>query len=138
MTTMRPLFEGTFYFAGFHGSKAHCWLRIFDGDPDRPTVVIATELRTNTGTSITNAAETLAAAVCRRHRIDPDSLLWVEHYGPSPALRLPERYSLVSFDRNGRERPEGLGQPRWSPTSKERVEALVGSKLGGVPNGPVE
>jgi hypothetical protein len=92
-------------------------------DPDRPTVVIATEAPDDAGTSITHAAETLAAGVCRRHGIAPGTLLWVERY---PADRTgPERLSLVEFVPGPRARPGGLGRPGWSPISRARVEALI-------------
>jgi hypothetical protein len=85
---MRQTFDGIHHYAGYHGSRAHCRLRIY-ADPDRPTVVIATEAPDNAGTSITHAAETLAAGVCLHYGIAPDTLLWVERY---PADRTgPER-----------------------------------------------
>lgn len=43
-------------------------------------MVIATELSDNPGVSVTNFAEGLATLVCRRFSIDPEKLIWIEHY----------------------------------------------------------
>ena len=129
---MTPAFEGTYHYTGYHGSRAHCWLRVFK-DPDRPAVVIATEAADNLGTSITHAAETLAADVCRRHEIDPGSLLWVEHYEANRVR--PEKFSLVEFRDDVGCRPGGLGRPAWSPTTRDRVEALIGCIVTPTPTG---
>jgi hypothetical protein len=123
---MRQTFDGIHHYAGYHGSRAHCRLRIY-ADPGRPTVVIATEAPTNTGTSITHAAEMLAADVCGRFGIDPDGLLWVERYHAGGGL--PERFSRVEFKPHRHARPGGLGSPAWSPISRARVEALIGRTL---------
>jgi hypothetical protein len=111
-----------FSFAGYHCRPAHCHLRVYV-HPDRPTVVIASELASNPGTSITNRAEHLATLVCHTARIDPDTMVWIEHY---PTDWRPERFSLVEFarDRGGR-----LAHPRWTHVSKARVEAMIGRSL---------
>src|SRR6185503_8773416 len=58
---------------------ARCRLRFFEA-PTGDVVVVATELPDNPGMSITNAAEELAGTVCRDYGIDPERLVWVEHY----------------------------------------------------------
>jgi hypothetical protein len=87
-------------FRGFHGCDAWCALEILKGK-DGKTVVIATEVKDNPGTSITNAAEHLAYWVCVEFSIDPSKLVWIEHYGyPAPGdwKRHPRTYDLVTFD----------------------------------------
>lgn len=127
---MRLLTDIRYDYPGYHGSQAHCRLRIYGGDPDRPTVVLATEAEDNAGTSITNAAETLATRVCRDFRLDPDTILWVEHYrdrafiGGRPQFK--ERYDLVSFDRA----PDGsFRHPEWRSLTKPVVEGFTGQAL---------
>lgn len=112
-----PQITDTLYnFVGNWKSQAHCHLRIYGGDPDRPTVVIVTELESNPGTSITNAAEILAAQVVRDHDLDSDTLIWVEHYPDRAFVRgrpgLEERFDLVTFQRA---RPDHFQKPEWQP-----------------------
>ena len=59
-----------FEFVGFHGCRSFCALEILRLADERHAV-IATELRDNPGTSITNAFELVATAVCRQFNIDP-------------------------------------------------------------------
>lgn len=125
MTTTAAPIDREFSYPGFHGRPARCRIRVYRRGPDRPTVVIATELADNPGTSVTNRAETVAAMVCREFGIDPGTLLWVEHYGPW--RHLGESFSLVEFQA-GRE-PGELCRPCWHPTTKAAVERLIGSPL---------
>lgn len=68
------------HFRGLHGSPSHCRLRIYEGSgscepsdrneaeggrSDSPPVAVVTECPDNPGTSVTNFAEGLAAAVWR-------------------------------------------------------------------------
>src|SRR5881392_1844171 len=87
-------------FCGFHGCDAWCALEILKGK-DGKTVVIATEVKDNAGTSITNAAEHLAYWVCIEFSIHPSKLVWIEHYGypaPDDWKCHPRTYDRVSFD----------------------------------------
>ena len=49
-------------------------------DQDAP-MVVCSELPTNEGSSITYAAEQLAAEVIRYHRL-PAPMVWIEHHPP--------------------------------------------------------
>jgi hypothetical protein len=80
--------EPTFFrfdYAGLHGRPAACGLEILPL-AHGGTAVICTELSDNPGTSVTNFAEELASIVCRGWRIEPEKLVWIEHYpaGPCP------------------------------------------------------
>ena len=68
---------------GLHGRPARCGLEIIEL-PDGRTVVIATELSDNPGVSVTNFAEELATLVCNGFSIDPNTLVWIEHYPADP------------------------------------------------------
>jgi len=85
-----------FLFAGFWNCASACALELLPR-PDGRVVVIATELADNPGTSITNAAEILATEVCRRFRIPPERLVWIEHYAYSPESAIPRTFDLVTF-----------------------------------------
>jgi hypothetical protein len=112
-------------FRGFHGCDAWCALEILKVKDGR-TVVIATEVENNPGTSVTNAAEQLACQVCVEFSIDPSQLVWIEHYGyPAPGEldRHPRTY-LVSFSILPAGRGAVFGQPQWRPMRNEDWLAL--------------
>ena len=99
-----------FEYQGFNGCECFCHLEILSLEDGR-TVVIATELEGNPGTSITNSAEHLASMVCDRFEIHPQKLVWIEHYGyPGGSAGLRERtFDLVTFSRR---KAESI---HWSP-----------------------
>jgi hypothetical protein len=79
-------------------------------------VVICSELPTNEGTSITHAAEQLAAEVIRYHRLAAP-LAWIEHHPPLSTDGNTETFDLVTFSSYGiregtvprRDAPDGWG-----------------------------
>lgn len=85
-------------FTGFHLCLCWCQLEILKLKDGR-TAVIATELKDNPGTSITNAMEILAATVCLDFGIDVYKLVWIEHYGyPCPVCPTePRGFDRVEF-----------------------------------------
>ncbi len=100
-----------FEYRGFRGCQSFCDLEIIPVKDGR-TVAIAIEREDNRGTSVTNVAEHLASYVCDRFRIDPEKLVWIEHYGyPDPVNpKRPREYDIVTFERR---EPERI---RWSDT----------------------
>ncbi len=56
---------------------SHCHLHILRNDQE--TLVIATEVSTNPGTSITNATEIIATDVVKRWQLDPRKTRFIEH-----------------------------------------------------------
>jgi hypothetical protein len=93
--TERLLIE-RFEYEGFHGYPSACTLELIPLDDGR-TFVIATETEENHGTSVTNIAEHLATFVCRTFGIEPEKLVWVEHYGYA-STAFPERtFDIVTF-----------------------------------------
>lgn len=130
----RMLFDH-FRFSGFHGCQCICSLEILTLADGR-TAVIATELEDNPGTSITNVAENLASEVCDRFGIDPQQLIWIEHYGYAGACEgTKERtFDRVTFSRRdvdgvqwtralGQHKPDGwpgyFQDPNWRPMKDE-------------------
>ena len=126
-----------FSYLGFHGSRAKCHLRLC---PE--SLVIASELPDNPGTSVTNMAEHLATMVCVRFGIDPAALRWVERYPAFSPKKRPE-LDRVSFTlHRGRERlppavrailwrnecePEfWFSHPQWTPRADLPEELLTG------------
>lgn len=129
-----------FEYRGFHGCRSWCRLEVLPLRDGR-VAVIATEVEDNPGTSVTNVAEHLASFVCDTFKIDPDKLVWVEHYayGSAANPRRAEEYDLVTFVRLGPQRvlwspcvtlgqPDGrpghFDDPQWRPMSDEDWCAL--------------
>jgi len=52
----------TYKFGGFGGYPSRCHIRVLD-EPDKPLVVICSQLANDPGTSVTNAAEIIAQSV---------------------------------------------------------------------------
>ncbi len=77
-------------YTGNWGRDGVCRIRIFAA-PDEVPVVVATELEDNTGPSITNFCEYIAAEVIARHfpeRFEAEiPLIWVEEYPRTPEQR---------------------------------------------------
>lgn len=124
-----------FQYRGFHGCRCVCSLEILSLGDGR-TAVIATELQDNPGTAITNVAEHLASEVCDRFGIEPEKLVWIEHYGYASSVTVGRErtYDRVSFRVRKadafqgsaavlRSKPDGwpgyFEEPQWRPMKDE-------------------
>jgi hypothetical protein len=104
-------------------------------EQDAP-VVICSELPNNRGTSVTNAAEQLAAEVIRSHRL-PTPLVWIEHWSKESTSGGEESFELVVFSiYKVEERAPYLGEKKswvgdatWKTLDRTAVELLVGGKV---------
>ena len=105
-----------FNFAGLWNCASACALEMLP-QPDGRVVVIASELRDNPGTSVTNGAELLATQVCQRFCIAPERLVWIEHYGYACDYSIPRDYDLVTF------------QPPTQPLGPRAASAALGSRM---------
>ena len=115
-----------------------CRIRIClpEEEQDSP-VVICSELPNNGGTSVTYAAEQLAAEVIRSHRL-PTALVWIEHWPEESTDGGEGTFELgifSSYEVAGRAPYLGktrltIGEPTWKALERETVEALVGQHVG--------
>jgi hypothetical protein len=113
-----------------------CRVRIFlpEEEQDAP-VVICSELPNNGGTSVTHAAEQLAAEVIRSHEL-PTPVVWIEHR-PKESTDGEETFELVVFSSyEVQEKAPYLGETRawiggatWKRLDRATVEMLVGEKV---------
>src|SRR2546427_9791448 len=115
-----PLRYDRLYLArGSHGCPSYCWLRIYT-TPGQ-TMVLATEVDDNPGTSITNMAEHLATEVTRTFGLSLDALVWIEHYPARRVVggrpRLAASFDLVTFTCT----PQGLRAPQWRRITQVEV-----------------
>jgi hypothetical protein len=115
-----------------------CRIRIYlpEEEQDAP-VVICSELPNNGGTSVTYAAEQLAAEVIRSHSL-PTPLVWVEHW-PKEGTdgEEEEAFELIvfsSYELTQRapylgETRAWIGEATWKTLDRTAVELLVGGKV---------
>ena len=95
-----------------------------------------TELFTNEGSSITYAAEQLAAEVIRYHRLSAP-VVWIEHHPPTATGGFTEIFDLVAFSSYGvtergpypGETRLTLGEATWKRITRGMVEVLVGEEV---------
>jgi hypothetical protein len=115
------------------GRRARCRIRIHLPDDVRDApVVICSELPNNGGTSITYAAEQLAAEVIHSHWL-PTPLVWIEHWPKESTDGGEETFELVVFSSyEVTERAPYLGEtrltigePTWKALDRKTVEALL-------------
>ena len=120
-------YDALYLYRGFHACLSYCWLRIYTAPGQ--SVVLATEMPDNPGTSITNAAERLAMEVMRTFGLLFDSLRWVEHYperqGRHGHPPLPASFDLVTFTPT----TQGLRSPEWRRLSQAQIEHMLGQPL---------
>ena len=118
------------------GGRARCRVRIYLPDDVRDApVVICSELPSNSGGSITNSAEVIAAGVIRANEL-PIPLVWIEHW-PEESTEGQETFELVvfsSYEVTERapylgETRAWIGEPTWKTLDRTAVELMVGGKV---------
>jgi hypothetical protein len=80
---------------------------------DGKYVFVATELRDNPGTSVTNFAEHLATAMCKQHRLKPEDVIWIEHYPEAKDSRKDSTLFVFPLKKT-------LSAPRFGPGSPSK------------------
>jgi hypothetical protein len=116
-----------------------CRIRIYLPEEDQDaSVVICQELPNNGSTSVTYAAEQLAAEVIRSHGL-PTPLVWIEHWPKEVMDGEEETFELAVFSSyEVTQRAPYLGETRvwigeatWRTLDRASVEVLVGGKVYG-------
>jgi len=126
-------FDGPLTFTSASGGEGRCYLSVYERRGSLP-VVIAYEVASNDGPSVTNAAASIATQVWRRLLPDArEGIIFVEayqdarHRDRAPVVRFAE----VTFDLDG----DALHSPRWRHRERVEVEALIGGPVGGPAEG---
>lgn len=124
---MRCTFTGRVAYRGPLGQPSECHVQVYERAGALP-VVIATEMDDNPGASITNAAGEAATHVWRTLLPHArEGVRWIEHYPAREGSDLRrEDFDEVTFRLVG---PFELARPRWTPSSRAAVEALVGAPV---------
>jgi hypothetical protein len=127
------------YGKGLRILRSQCRIRIYSpDDPKDAPVVICSELASNLGTSVTEAAQSIAGEVIEHH--DLSRLVWIEHYPPEATNGRDETFDLVAFSSSSYEvrqisrggggaRHHNIGKPSWKPLDRKTVEALIGQPV---------
>jgi hypothetical protein len=119
------------------GRRAQCRVQIYPPEEARDTPVVrCSELPSNSGGSVTNSAEVIAAEVIRSHEL-PTPLVWIEHWPEESTGGGAETFELVVFSSyEVEERAPYLGETRariggatWKRLDRATVEVLVGGKV---------
>jgi len=120
-------FDGPLRFTSASGGEGRCYLSVYERKGSLP-VVIAYEVASNGGPSVTNAAASIVTQVWRRLLPDArEGIIFVEAYQDThrrdraPAVRFAE----VTFDLDG----DALHSPRWRHRERADVEALIGGPV---------
>lgn len=104
------------------GAPAHCGLRIYAGPAGR--VVVLTELGSNPGISVTNAAAEIATGLAAMYRLDPVTTTWIEHYNGDSYKgrnRIDDTFDEVKFLWRG-----GVAtDPNWRRLTLPELRDLV-------------
>ena len=123
MKRMRKTLDTVLSYRGYHGCPSCCRVRIYE-EPEGekvPPILIATEMESNHGTSVTNRIEVIATEVYRLLERPEAGLTVIEHYGRSTIA--PERFALVTMEWETR---TGFNTPHWKPLAASEVEAIIG------------
>ena len=116
-------FDGPLTFTNASGVEGHCYLSVYERRGSLP-VVIAYEVASNDGPSVTNAAASIATQVWRRLLPDAkEGIIFIEAYQDTrrPDRAPAVRFAEVTFDLDG----AALHSPRWRHIERANVEALV-------------
>lgn len=133
---MKKIYDGIFEWEGWGGAlklgSGKCHLRIFNlksetaehPTPIKPVIVIVSDIVGGT-MSVRSCAGHIATQLSLSFNIDPQRMLYVEHYPPvvyggDKHLKIPERYDAVEFTW----RDEKAIQPRWRPLPPPLVAML--------------
>jgi hypothetical protein len=117
------LIDTVYRFTGLGDCASTCHLRILPLNDGR-RVVICSELPDNHGTSVTNFAEELAGLVCTDYAIDPERLVWIEHY-PASTYHRKADWDLVTFAVHLSDgRRSVFEEPTWRPMQAADWQAL--------------
>ena len=102
-----------YYYKGLHGCDSKCDIEV------KGNIVIAKELKENSGTSITNWAENLANDITKMYGIKKEKLVWLECYEYSG------HYAIVEFEIKS----NSFVNPNWTQCSKETIRKIVSGEI---------
>ena len=123
--------DGVFHYQGIGNNDAKCRLRIYERS-GQMTVVVATELPSNCGTSIICMSRQLAEEVWKYLERPSHRYIWIEHVPDESQAGGDDQQEAFSFVEFGSSASE-FGMPRWTSVCKIKVEELLGVRLIDAP-----
>jgi hypothetical protein len=128
--SVRKMMDFPLRYRGYHGMPSCCRVRVWER-AGKPPVVLATELESNAGTSVTNRIEVIATLMYQMLERPETGLVIIEHYEERTwaggRTLLPERFARVEMEWT---RNKGFVRPRWSALTRAEVEQLVSGPVG--------
>lgn len=106
---------------GYGPWENHCRIRIFQPHP-KSTVVVVSDIRLDTGTSVTNFSQSLATLIVKSFGLNPTLVIWIEHYYSCGWRRSSAEFRLVQFLWEGKTAVHFC----WKPLSQQQVEGMAG------------
>jgi len=120
-------FDGPLRFTSASGGEGRCYLSVYERRGSLP-VVIAYEVASNPGPSVTNAAASIATQVWR-HLLPhaKEGIVFIEAYVDPRHMHIApdERFAEVTFDLDG----DALHSPGWRHIGRADVERLIGGPV---------
>ncbi len=99
-------------------------LRIYFPHPEQQTVIIS-DASSTTGWFIPYKVEYLANLIVKQFRLNPDLVVWIEHYSKNVRKPTCAEFSHVQFNWQ-----DGIATaPAWSPLAPEIVTIMTGETL---------
>ena len=122
---MKQVFNDRVDYLGFGIHKSFCDVEIYK-EADKYLVIMTEPCNESSGTSVTNACETIASDLFHRGLVgkDPEKIVWIEHY---PERGFPETFDAIDFVYDGRVKE--FKNPEWfhlgESLSDEKVKELL-------------
>lgn len=103
--------------------ESRCRLRIYNREA-APVIIIVTDDRNSTGTSVTSSAANLAREITKLFKVQPQNFTWLEHYAATPE---GETFARVAFNYNA-SAADGLTfhHPKWTHLTRAEAIELTG------------
>ena len=123
---MQQIADEEFQYLGLGTFPSVCRLRVFTVE-NAPTVIIATKLPHNLGTSITNAAQDIATQAYKWLERPEHGIIFIEHHEKQRGeCHAQEHFALATFKHSYGGRFSG---PEWHNITKEEVGRLINKAL---------
>lgn len=120
---MKRIYKDNYRYKDTFGRDSVCGLEVYrlaHDNPGKLGLVVATELETNTGMSITNSIETLAKQVCKQFDLSLYTVLWFESYARYGDKRIDQ--AIFSVNDKGE-----ITHVGWTPSSAHVMNTLIKS-----------
>lgn len=112
-------------FQGFY-DESYCQVNLYE--LPQP-VVIVSELKANQGTSAVNCIETVVLDITRKHRLNPEKTIFIDHcpegegtfFGAEDFHKVPVKWNGKSFEKDT--------SGNWFQITRSQVEKLINSSF---------